>query len=397
MAQVSTEGIRETNREISNAVHILRSVARETSSKCSAIKGYASELNGYKGARVKESIYTAGLKDTPGQSLTKYKYYRIFEIDTGNIADIANNLSQRADEVYETVAKILAKVSDIDGIAEAIEVYIEKVQSVLGDNISAKALGAASLAIGQEGIAKANLAKSSDDLKHRNFIDYETFKNDANFSSGKLSFELQEDGSYAVKSNGQLTGYYTSGLTAALYLDTVRTVMTANGEEVAALPHNKSNTISETISSAVENAADRFKNTKGKADNGEEVADLPHVETQDESEEANGIQVTYSNLDDLTSEVSANRKLNSNDSDAQRLVSRISNHKDYLIPSGKKLYSEDGTLIASAGDTVSFDEDNNNFVIKDNTGALRNLSNYNVDELIKGKLSSVLSTTEKTK
>lgn len=44
MAQVSTEGIRETNREISNAVHILRSVARETSSKCSAIKGYASEL-----------------------------------------------------------------------------------------------------------------------------------------------------------------------------------------------------------------------------------------------------------------------------------------------------------------------------------------------------------------
>ena len=45
---------------------------------------------------------------------------------------------------------------------------------------------------------------------------------------------------------------------------------------------------------------------------------------------------------------------------------------------------------------MSFDEDNNNFVIKDNTGALRNLSNYNIDELINGKLSSVLSTTEKT-
>jgi|GEM_PF-5799808 len=360
MAQVSTEGIRETNREISNAVHILRSVARETSSKCATIKGYASELNGYNGARVKESIHTIGLTEpiisTTKSTITTYKCYNTFNINTGNITDVANSLAQRADEVYETVAKILAKVSDIDGMATAIELYIEKVQSVLGDNISAKALGAASLAIGQDGIAKANLAKSSEDLKKRNYIDYDTFKNDANFSSGKLSFELQEDGSYLVLSNGKTTGYYTSGLTAALYLDTIRKVM---------------------------------------KDNNEEVADLPHIETKDEGEKANGIQVTYSNFNDLTSEVSATRKLNSNDSEVQKFVTSISNHKDYLIPSGKKLYSENGTIIASAGDTLSFDEDNNNYVIKDNTGALRNLSNYNIDELIKGKLSSVLSTTEK--
>ena len=360
MAQVSTEGIKETTGEIRSAVHILRSVARETSSKCAAIKGYASELNSYNGARVKESIHTIGLTEpiipTTKSTITTYKCYNTFDINTGNIVDVANSLAQRADEVYETVANILAKLSNINEIAEAIEGYIEKVQSVLGDNISAKALGAASLAIGQDGIAKANLAKSIEDLKNRNYIDYDTFKNDANFSSGKLSFELQEDGSYAVKSNGQPTGYYTSGLTAALYLDTIRTVM---------------------------------------KDNGEEIADLPHVETKDESEKANDIQVTYSNFDDLTSEVYANRKLNSNDSDVQRFVTCISNHKDYLIPSGKKLYSEDGTLIAIAGDTVSFDENNNNFVIKDNTGALRNLSNYNTDELIKCKLSRVLSTTEK--
>ena len=199
MSSVSTEGIRETNREISSAVHILRSVARETSSKCAAIKGYASELKGYNGARVKESIHTMGLKEdetAKSYSLTYYKCYNTFNINTGNVDDVANSLSQRADEVYETVAKILAKVSDIDGMAEAIEGYIEQVQSTLGDNISAKALGAAALAIGQEGVAKANLAKSGDDLKKRNYIDYDTFKNDSNFSSGKLSFELQEDGSY---------------------------------------------------------------------------------------------------------------------------------------------------------------------------------------------------------
>ncbi len=360
MAQVSTEGIRETTEEIRSAVHILRRVARETSSKCTAIKGYASELNGYNGARVKESIHTIGLTEpidsTTKSTITTYKCYNTFDINTGNIADVANSLAQRADEVYETVANILSKLSNINEIAEAIEGYIEKVQSVLGDNISAKALGAASLAIGQDGVAKANLAKSSEDLKNRNFIDYDTFKNDANFSSGKLSFELQEDGSYLVKSNGESTGYYTSGLTASLYLDTIRTVM---------------------------------------KDNGEEVGDLPHIETQDESEKANGIQLNYSDLNNLSSVAFAKRKASSSDPDIQKFVFSISNHKDYLIPSGKNLYNKDNSLIASSGDTLTFDENINKFVIKDSDGNLRNLSNYSIDELVRSKLSSVLSTTKK--
>ena len=392
MAQVSTEGIRETNREISNAVYILRSVARETSSKCSAIKGYASELNGYNGARVKESIHTIGLKEnitpTTNYSITTYKCYNTFNIDTGNIADIANNLSQRADEVYETVAKILAKVSDIDGIAAAIEVYIEKVQSVLGDNISAKALGAASLAIGQEGIAKANLAKSSDDLKHRNFIDYETFKNDDNFSSGKLSFELQEDGSYAVKSNGQATGYYTSGLTAALYLDTIRTVMKANGEEVADLPHNKLNAIRETISSATKDVIDNIKNVKGKAETvativNEKLAET-NVNNQDSDNSGNN-QVVFSSFND-SSESYVQEKFASTNSDDKEFIVNISNHQDYSIPEGKNLCSEYGSVIAVSGDTLSFD--GKNYIVKSSSGDLDRIS-YSLDYLAKTNFSDI--------
>ena len=392
MAQVSTEGIRETNREISNAVHILRSVARETSSKCAVIKGYASELNGSNGARVKESIHTIGLTEpspsTTKSTITTYKCYNTFDINTGNIVDVANSLAQRADEVYETVAKILAKVSDIDGIAEAIEVYIEKVQSVLGDNISAKALGAASLAIGQDGIAKANLAKSGDDLKHRNFIDYETFKNDANFSSGKLSFELQKDGSYLVKSNGESTGYYTSGLTAALYLDTIRTVMTANGEEVADLPHNKSNTISETISSAVENAVDRFKNTKGKAETvativNEKLAET-NVNNQDSDNSGNN-QVVYSSFSD-SSESYVQEKFASTNSDDKEFIANISNHQDYSIPEGKNLCSEYGSVIAVSGDTLSFD--GKNYIVKSSSGDLDRIS-YSLDYLAKTNFSDI--------
>lgn len=392
MAQVSTEGIRETNREISNAVHILRSVARETSSKCAAIKGYASELNGYNGARVKESIHTIGLTEpiipTTKSTITTYKCYNTFNINTGNIADVANSLAQRADEVYETVAKILAKVSDIDGIAEAIEGYIEKVQSVLGDNISAKALGAASLAIGQDGIAKANLAKSSEDLKNRNYIDYDTFKNDANFSSGKLSFELQEDGSYLVKSNGESTGYYTSGLTAALYLDTVRTVMKDNGEEVADLPYNKSNTMEEKIKDAAKDVIDGVKNIKGKVESAATIVNEKLAEAgvnSQTSDDSKNIQVVFSNFD-KSSEPYVEAKFASENINDQKFIANISNHQDYSIPEGKNLCSESGSIIAISGDTLSYD--GTGYTVKSSSSDLDS-TQYSLDYLAKTNFSDI--------
>ena len=401
MSSVSTEGIRETNREISSAVHILRSVARETSSKCAAIKGYASELKGYNGARVKESIHTMGLKEdetAKSYSLTYYKCYNTFNINTGNVDDVANSLSQRADEVYETVAKILAKVSDIDGMAEAIEGYIEQVQSTLGDNISAKALGAAALAIGQEGVAKANLAKSGDDLKKRNYIDYDTFKNDSNFSSGKLSFELQEDGSYLVLSNGKSTGYYTSGLTAALYLDTMRTTMKSNNEEVANLSyvHTKDNssksitkTVKDTISGAIGKVSDGIKTVKNKAGVAATAINgaLEQAESQNQTASNNGeLQITYDRFDESSSSY-VDEKFRSSDSDTQQFICNISNYEDYSIPEGKSLYDASGKAIANSGDVLSFNESASSYVVKNSSGDLQNSSQYNLDDLAKSNLT----------
>ncbi len=390
MAQVSTEGIKETTGEIRSAVHILRSVARETSSKCAAIKGYASELNSYNGARVKESIHTIGLTEpiipTTKSTITTYKCYNTFDINTGNIVDVANSLAQRADEVYETVANILAKLSNINEIAEAIEGYIEKVQSVLGDNISAKALGAASLAIGQDGIAKANLAKSSEDLKNRNFIDYDTFKNDANFSSGKLSFELQEDGSYLVKSNGESTGYYTSGLTAALYLDTVRTVMKDNGEEVADLPYNKSNTMNENIKNVAKDVIDGVKNIKDKAETAATIVNEKLAETginSQTSDDSENIQVVFSNFDE-SSEPYVQEKFTSENINDQKFIANISNHDNYSIPEGKNLCDESGSIIAISGDTLSYD--GTGYTVKSSSSDLDS-TQYSLDELAKSNFA----------
>ena len=387
MAQVSTEGIKETTGEIRSAVHILRSVARETSSKCAAIKGYASELNSYNGARVKESIHTIGLTEpiipTTKSTITTYKCYNTFDINTGNIVDVANSLAQRADEVYETVANILAKLSNINEIAEAIEGYIEKVQSVLGDNISAKALGAASLAIGQDGIAKANLAKSIEDLKNRN---YDTFKNDANFSSGKLSFELQEDGSYLVKSNGESTGYYTSGLTAALYLDTVRTVMKDNGEEVADLPYNKSNTMNENIKNVAKDVIDGVKNIKDKAETAATIVNEKLAETginSQTSDDSENIQVVFSNFDE-SSEPYVQEKFTSENINDQKFIANISNHNNYSIPEGKNLCDESDSIIAISGDTLSYD--GTGYTVKSSSSDLDS-PQYSLDELAKSNFA----------
>ena len=398
MSSVSTEGIRETNREISSAVHILRSVARETSSKCAAIKGYASELKGYNGARVKESIHTIGEKESlvpsTNYAITTYKCYNTFNINTGNVDDVANSLSQRADEVYETVAKILAKVSDINGMAEAIEGYIQQVQSTLGDNISAKALGAAALAIGQEGVAKANLAKSVDDLKKRNYIDYDTFKNDSNFSSGKLSFEPQEDGSYLVFSNGKSTGYYTSGLTAALYLDTMRTIMKSNKEEVPNLSyiHTKdesiTKTVKNTISAATDRVSDGIKSIKDKAGVAATAINkaLEQAENQKQTANNNGtVQEVYDRFDESSTSY-VEEKFGSSDSDTQQFISNVSNYEDYSIPEGKTLYDESSKVIANSGDVLSFDGSNSSYVVKNSSGDLQNSLQYSLDDLAKSSL-----------
>ena len=152
--------------------------------------------------------------------------------------------------------------------------------------------------------------------------------------------------------------------------------MTANGEEVADLPHNKSNTISETISSAVENAVDRFKNTKGKTET--------NVNNQDSDNSGNN-QVVYSSFSD-SSESYVQEKFASTNSDDKEFIANISNHQDYSIPEGKNLCSEYGSVIAVSGDTLSFD--GKNYIVKSSSGDLDRIS-YSLDYLAKTNFSDI--------
>lgn len=164
--------------------------------------------------------------------------------------------------------------------------------------------------------------------------------------------------------------------------------MTANGEEVADLPHNKSNTIRETISSATKDVIDNVKNVKGKAETVATIVNEKLAETNvnnQDSDNSGNSQVVYSSFDD-SSESYVQEKFASTNSDDKEFIANISNHQDYSIPEGKNLCSEYGSVIAVSGDTLSFD--GKNYIVKSSSGDLDRIS-YSLDYLAKTNFSDI--------
>ena len=161
----------------------------------------------------------------------------------------------------------------------------------LGDNISETALTAAFGAIGIKGVTKANVATSGEDIKKRNFIDFDKFMKDSNLSSSKLTFEKQEDGSYLIKKDGQSTGYYTTGLAAAFYMKTLKRAIETE------------NATSDTVSTKEQE--EQKKENLDNASAGEEVEELELEDNTTDGEEVEELE-----LEDDTTDGEKIEKLN---------------------------------------------------------------------------------------
>lgn len=229
MSNISVSGIEGTASEIQGVNDILKNTATKTSTSSDRISKLATEFASYNNQVVAENTpHTIGLKSV--NSIDYYEEYDTWVTTTGGLESRASSLASKAEEINSVVDRITTKVADIQTIATAIQGYIDTVQGILENNsiaasISATALSSAFLALGRDGVAKANLATSGSDINSRNFLDYDSIKDDEKLNGGLLSFEKQDDGSYLIKKDGESTGYYTTGLAAGLYMKTLTTTV----------------------------------------------------------------------------------------------------------------------------------------------------------------------------
>lgn len=230
MANVSTNGIRGCAAEINSVISITLSTTNKIQTACNEISNATSLLNGYNGAIVKGTREDKIVENSDGYKIkqTYAQYWKISGLDN---TDNISTLSKLANEVSSIISTVKSQVSDIEGIASAIDSYINSINTQLSEVgpalLTSDMLSAAYLAIGKDGVAKANLATSGEDINNRNFINYSDIK-DNGLANTKLSFVLQDDGSYRVYSNGKETEFYTTGLAAAFYQKTLKRELESN-------------------------------------------------------------------------------------------------------------------------------------------------------------------------
>ena len=329
MATVRTSGILELSREVRSVIRILKSTAVKTSSNCSNIVRCAATLDGYNDQIVAGTVVNTNEYD--GEYISKFKEYKKWLTSSNGIAPAADMLASLSEEICDTVEKIFAEATNMDEIAEALEQYISSVESTLGDNISETALTAAFGAIGIKGVTKANVATSGEDVKKRNFIDFNKFMKDSNLSSSKLTFEKQEDGSYLIKKDGQSTGYYTTGLAAAFYMKTLKRAIETENATIDTVPTK-------------EQEEEQKKESLDNASDGEEVEELELEDDNTDDEEVEELE-----LEDDTNDGEKIEELNVEfvTTDGGEIEKQVNKKQDIVVPSGKHLYVDDKKTIGT--------------------------------------------------
>ena len=160
MASVSVSGIEGTAGEIQGVNSILQLTSTNASTTSDTISKLATEFASYNNQVVAENTpHTVGYKSI--NSVDYYEEYDTWVTTTGGLESRAASLASKAEEINSVVDRINSKVADVQTIAVAIQGYIDEVQGILGNwKFSSSATASALLALGRDGVAKANLENS---------------------------------------------------------------------------------------------------------------------------------------------------------------------------------------------------------------------------------------------
>lgn len=367
MANVSSNGIRGCAAEISNVISVTSSLSKKVQEACNDISSANEILQSYDNAIVKGSHgfikKYSKVNDQNGWIDKEYvNRWKITGLDTsGNV----NALNEMANEVSNIVSNVKSEVASIEEIATAIDSYINSINTQLSEVgpalLTSDMLSAAYLAIAKDGVAKANLATSGEDINNRNFINYSDIK-DNGLANTKLSFVLQDDGSYRVYSNGKETEpeFYTTGLAAAFYQKTLKREYNNNTSLLDELSDSNTTTTKNKITIKTDSitedgktipAGTYLRNKDGKYQK-ESTTVIENFWGEHLDGKPNGTNVTK---DQFTAGELSNLKQNTNVSSGVPVSQKIDNNGVITLNSGEKIYS--GEVILT--------EDNTSYLVQD--------------------------------
>ena len=229
---VDTEAIDSQAEELKATVGSICSTAEEIASQCNSIYNCASEYVKYNGYFDENTIKSISPEN--GKTTTTYNVCQKFILSDGGITSKAQKLQQKVNEL-SAVMVVLKQDSDLlKQVAAAIASNINSTNVALTSAYS-RANGGGSLyiadekfntlaygALAMDGVQKANLARSAEDIKNRNFLNYSDVK-DNGLSGKMLQFRAQPDGTYKIYTiDGEDTGYYTTFTAANNYQRTLK-------------------------------------------------------------------------------------------------------------------------------------------------------------------------------
>lgn len=233
---VDTEAIDSQAEELKATVGAICSAAEEIASQCNSICGYASEYVQYNGYYDSDTKNTQSEEVMEGNKKTTktYEVCQKFVLTDGNITSKAQRLQQKANELSAVMVVLKQDSVLLKQVAAAIASNINSTNVALTSAYS-RANGGGSLyiadekfntlaygALAMDGVQKANLARSAEDIKNRNFLNYSDVK-DNGLSGKMLQFRVQPDGTYKIYTiDGEDTGYYTTFTAANNYQRTLK-------------------------------------------------------------------------------------------------------------------------------------------------------------------------------
>ncbi len=402
MANVSSNGIRGCAAEIDNVISITQSTADKTQEVCNEISSANEILQSYDNAIVKGShgFIKKYSKVNDQNGWVDKEYVNRWKITGLDTSGTVNTLNEMANEVSNIVSTVKSEVASIEEIATAIDGYIGSINAKLSDldirSITPEILANAYLAIGKDGVAKTNLATNGEDINNRNFIDYNDIK-DNGLSNTRLTFVLQDDGSYRVYSNGKETEFYTTGLAAAFYQKTLKrevqktyssksennqTNLSKSGNNQINSQENNSNKMKIKDGSNIVNADDVSNSVK------EEIAEYSRVCGNSSSSDSQKV-AAYNKLSSEAKSIvdgettvfsgkstsqytSTGNQASSNTTTTNNATSDysyiIDNKQDIVVPKGKNLYVNEEKL---TGDdyTLKYDTDTNKYRLVKSNGS----------------------------
>ena len=217
---VDTEQLNGLALEIKNNITSLKQILEDIINEISKIRSSSTTLRSFNDQKV---TGTERIDFQTPNSLLKFRVYSQWKISgSSEIIEVCNTILNELEEQLDNgVVALLSETSNIELIASAIDGYIQKIQTELGDSITPEQLALAFKQLSGANGENSKIAWDEYQAAAGKFISSDKIKNQY-WTDKPLKFVLQPNGTYLIMQQddqGNWTGMgFTTALAAVSYI-----------------------------------------------------------------------------------------------------------------------------------------------------------------------------------